>query len=216
MYRERALASGLSTVAGFVDGVGFLITGGFFVSFMSGNSTRLAVSLAEGSPSAFLALGLIGSFVLGVSAGAVVGRKAPRRAPAVLGFVTLLLVIAAAISPDKAHPAAIFLLAFAMGAENTVFASNGEVRFGVTYMTGALVKLGKGLTAAVLDRNFTAWVSPFILWFGLISGAALGAVAFDRLGAQALWIAAGLMGFLTLMASAAIPEETRTQAQVSD
>lgn len=36
---ERGLAAGLATVAGFVDAVGFLTLGGFFVSFMSGNST---------------------------------------------------------------------------------------------------------------------------------------------------------------------------------
>ena len=42
-YRRRdiALAAGLSGVAGYVDAIGFLKLGGFFVSFMSGNSTRL-------------------------------------------------------------------------------------------------------------------------------------------------------------------------------
>lgn len=32
---------------GYVDAVGFMMTGGFFVSFMSGNSTRLAVGLID-------------------------------------------------------------------------------------------------------------------------------------------------------------------------
>jgi uncharacterized membrane protein YoaK (UPF0700 family) len=47
--RNLALACALSAMAGYVDGIGFLHLGGLFVSFMSGNSTRLGVSLAEGN-----------------------------------------------------------------------------------------------------------------------------------------------------------------------
>ena len=43
-----ALACALSALAGYVDGIGFLHLGGLFVSFMSGNSTRMGVSLAAG------------------------------------------------------------------------------------------------------------------------------------------------------------------------
>jgi uncharacterized membrane protein YoaK (UPF0700 family) len=46
--RNIALACALSALAGYVDGIGFLHLGGLFVSFMSGNSTRMGVSLAEG------------------------------------------------------------------------------------------------------------------------------------------------------------------------
>src|SRR5690349_21813029 len=42
------LAVALSALAGYVDGIGFLHLGGLFVSFMSGNSTRMGVSLADG------------------------------------------------------------------------------------------------------------------------------------------------------------------------
>ncbi len=47
LRRNIALACALSLLAGYVDGIGFLHLGGLFVSFMSGNSTRLGVSLAE-------------------------------------------------------------------------------------------------------------------------------------------------------------------------
>nr|WP_295670961.1 DUF1275 family protein [Sphingomonas sp.] len=47
-------------MAGYVDAVGFLATGGYFVSFMSGNSTRLAVGIAQGAASAAITAGLIG------------------------------------------------------------------------------------------------------------------------------------------------------------
>ena len=189
-------------MAGFVDAVGFLITGGFFVSFMSGNSTRLAVGLADRQPYAIFALGLILAFVAGVSVGALLGRRAgPRRAPAVLTLVALCLAAAAALAGFGAAPLAILALAFAMGAENTVFAQDGEVRIGLTYMTGTLVKLGKAITAALLGEDRFGWAPHLLLWLGLVAGAALGAVAFNALGPAALWIAAAVMAALAALAA---------------
>ena len=61
--RNVALACALSALAGYVDGIGFLHLGGLFVSFMSGNSTRMGVSLAQGHwLNAIEALGLIALF----------------------------------------------------------------------------------------------------------------------------------------------------------
>jgi uncharacterized membrane protein YoaK (UPF0700 family) len=42
--RNVALACALSALAGYVDGIGLSHLGGLFVSFMSGNSTRMGVS----------------------------------------------------------------------------------------------------------------------------------------------------------------------------
>lgn len=188
-------------MAGFVDAVGFLMTGGFFVSFMSGNSTRLAVGIAEGAPYAGLALGLIGAFVAGVSLGAFVGRRAgARRAPAVLGVVAVGLALAALLAGGPFAMAGLLLLAFAMGAENTVFAQDGEVRVGLTYMTGALVKLGKAITTALSGGDRLGWAPHLLLWLGLVLGAAFGAVAFEAFGARALWIAAGAAASLATVA----------------
>src|SRR5277367_653370 len=76
--RNIALACALSALAGFVDAIGFLHLGGLFVSFMSGNSTRMGVSLAEGNfQPAAEALGLIALFVIGAAGGSliVLGRS---------------------------------------------------------------------------------------------------------------------------------------------
>src|SRR6266851_427956 len=80
--RNIALACALSALAGYVDGIGFLHLGGLFVSFMSGNSTRMGVSLAEGQwLSAAEAFGLIALFVIGAAAGSliVLGRGTNRQ-----------------------------------------------------------------------------------------------------------------------------------------
>ena len=80
--RNLALACALSAMAGYVDGIGFLHLGGLFVSFMSGNSTRLGVSLAQANwSSAAEAIGLILLFVTGAACGSliVLGRGAHRQ-----------------------------------------------------------------------------------------------------------------------------------------
>src|SRR4051812_19574859 len=78
-----ALACALSALAGYIDGIGFLHLGGLFVSFMSGNSTRLGVSAAAADwPKALEALLLIVLFVIGAAAGSliVLGRGKYRQA----------------------------------------------------------------------------------------------------------------------------------------
>lgn len=188
--------------AGYVDAVGFMMTGGFFVSFMSGNSTRLAVGLVDGAAYAALALSLIAAFVAGASIGALVGRMAKdRRGLAVLILVSLLLAAAATLASCGADRLAILMLALAMGAENTIFAEDGEVRISLTYMTGTLVKLGKNITNALLGGAPFGWVPYFLLWLGLVIGAALGAGAYVHAGPNALWLAAAAMAALALAAA---------------
>ncbi|MDB5470272.1 MAG: hypothetical protein JWR84_1832 [Caulobacter sp.] len=199
--RTRLLAAALSAVAGFVDAVGFLLTGGFFVSFMSGNTTRMAVGLAQAARPALVAATLIALFVSGVFVGTVIGRLVGRRRrPVLLAFATAGLAAAALCHGLGATSVAVGLLALSMGAENTVLTEEGEAPVGVTYMTGALVKLGKRLALIFFGGDRWAWVPMLLLWLGLLTGAVLGALAFAHLGGAALWIASAAMGLLTLSA----------------
>ncbi len=189
---SRALAVWLSAIAGYVDAIGFLKLGGFFVSFMSGNSTRMAVDIAQGHRGAFLGLGLIGLFVFGVAIGSVTGRLAAAgRRTAVLALVSLLLVIAASSGMTGYPSLAITAMVLAMGVENAAFESDGEIRVGVTYMTGTLVKVGQRLAGIPFGDDRMAWVPFLILWLGLIAGAIAGAAVYPLLGLNALWPAAG-------------------------
>jgi uncharacterized membrane protein YoaK (UPF0700 family) len=200
--RAKILAAGLSALAGFVDATGFIALGGFFVSFMSGNTTRFAVGLAQGSVSAAIALGLIGVFVLGVMAGTLVGHfAARRRATSVLMLVALLLALAALLGMSgRAGPAAV-VMALAMGAENAIFAHDGEVRIGLTYMTGTLVKFGHHLTTALMGGDRWAWRPYLLLWLGLAGGAVTGALAWRHLGLGNLWLAALIASVFALIAA---------------
>jgi len=199
--RFRLLAACLSAVAGYVDGLGFIALGGLFVSFMSGNSTRLGVGLVEQPALAFVALGLIGCFVAGVAAGTLAGHFARgRRSRLVLGLVALLLALAAALGSLDMPGPALALMAAAMGAENAVFQRDGEVAIGLTYMTGTLVKMGQRLAAIPLGGDPLAFASYMLLWLGLVAGALLGALAYASFALGGLWIAAGAVAVLALAA----------------
>jgi uncharacterized membrane protein YoaK (UPF0700 family) len=195
----RVFAAGLSALAGFVDAVGFIKLGGFFVSFMSGNSTRLAVALAKGA--ALTGGGLIAVFVCGVALGSLVGARAgPYRPAAVLGLVCLLLTAAAACGMVRWDLGAILAMTLAMGAENGVFERDGEVQIGLTYMTGTLVKLGQRITSALLGADRWAWFPYLLLWLGLVLGAFAGATAYEWIGLGSLWFAAGFAAVFAVVA----------------
>ncbi|AOR76036.1 YoaK family protein [Novosphingobium resinovorum] len=209
-YEKRfwVLAAMLAALAGFVDAIGFISLGGFFVSFMSGNSTRVAVGLVRDIPAAFIAGSLVLSFVFGVIAGTCVASRATRhRKPAVLALVTVLLTAAASLSEVTSHLPAAMVLAAAMGAENAVFQRNGEVSIGVTYMTGALVKLGQHIAAALMGGPKWNWAPYLILWASLVCGACLGASTFIRAGNVAIWMAVVAAASMTAYAAMAGPSK---------
>jgi uncharacterized membrane protein YoaK (UPF0700 family) len=209
----RVFAAGLSALAGFVDAIGFIKLGGFFVSFMSGNSTRLGVALAKGA--ALTGGALIALFVCGVVLGSLVGARAAERRPAaVLGLVCLLLTLAAGAGMMGWDLCAVVAMVLAMGAENGVFERDGEVQIGLTYMTGALVKLGQRITAALRGGNRWAWIPYLLLWLGLVLGAVMGALAYERWGLGSLWFAAAVAAMFTAIALAVGPMAPREVAPV--
>jgi uncharacterized membrane protein YoaK (UPF0700 family) len=194
--RERIMATGFAAMAGMVDAIGFLASGGFFLSFMSGNSTRLSIGLAEGAPYVFMVAALIISFVGGVIWGSLVGNGPDtpinKRQAIILAGISLLLFAAPILADFGWLLAAICLAAFCMGAENTLYERDGSVSFGLTYMTGALVKIGQGLATMLRGGARTAWLPYLLLWAGLIGGAVIGAMLFARFAFYSLWIPATL------------------------
>jgi uncharacterized membrane protein YoaK (UPF0700 family) len=196
----RVFAATLSATAGFVDAVGWLTTGGLFVSFMSGNVTKLGLGLAGRLGTVAMGAGLITAFVGGVIIGSLAGHAAgTRQRSAVMWLVTCMMAAAALGLELNLPQPAVLLLAAAMGAANTVFAKNGEVKVGLTYMTGALVRIGKRIASAMLGGDRFGWVAPASLFFGMLAGAMLGGLAQLTLGGRALWLAVALMAILTLL-----------------
>ena len=204
--RNIGLACALSALAGYVDGIGFLHLGGLFVSFMSGNSTRMGVSLAEGHwSSASEALGLVALFVIGAAAGSliVLGRGANRQ-PWVLLAEASLLAAGALCYAFGLSNVAVAAIVLAMGLENAVFQIDGGAGLGLTYITGALVKVGQLLATALTGGACWAWLPNLLLWAALVAGAVCGAMAYHWINLAAIWFAAALALALSGIVAASI------------
>ena len=189
---QRLFAYAVAGLAGFVDVTGYLHLNGYFVSFMTGNTTLLARDMAEGAHRVAVPALLIAGFVIGVTIGTLVGdRWAARRKAVVSGMVAAMLVTAALARVVDLNPLSLALLVFAMGALNTVMSGNRANPVGLTYMTGALVRTGQLLAERLAgDRS----ANPLLfagLWASLLAGALCGALVGLNLGAASLWVAGG-------------------------
>ena len=182
----------LAAIAGFVDAIGFIISGGLFVSFMSGNSTQAGVEATQGALlTATVALCLVIGFVAGVTAGHVLGIRFPGVR---LGERILLLsgALAAGSTVVAVWPHSGFslvALSAVMGAMNTLFVANGRARVAITYATGTLVSVGLGLAEQLTGRGRGQWLRPLLLWVSITVGALIGALAWYLLGMWALGVA---------------------------
>ncbi|MGO1949884.1 MAG: YoaK family protein [Mycobacteriaceae bacterium] len=201
---ERALAMCLAIVAGYADSIGFMFYGGVFLSFMSGNSTRLAVSFVEDDTDLmWLAGRCIALFMAGVLVGALVHRLTTRRwgryraREAVLAMVAVLFIASASCLLTGYEEACVLLLSVGIGAVNSVFERDGEVSIALTYVTGTLVKAGQRFVDSFFGGRHAAWVYPLLIAVFLSAGAVVGALAFFNLGLPAIY---PLSGFVVLLA----------------
>lgn len=205
---RRLLAYGIAGLAGFVDAAGFLAADGYFVSFMSGNTTRLGVDLATRAHNAVVPALLIACFVCGVTAGAIVAERAGRRPKTAVLVLSGALVLVGAIGHVTGSNA-LFLggSVLAMGAINNAFRRDGEVAVGLTYMTGALVRFGQGLAGRLIGKPLSGGLAHLVLWASLASGAVAGAAATTSAPQAAPWIA--VSGALALILAASRLERAR-------
>jgi uncharacterized membrane protein YoaK (UPF0700 family) len=207
--RERIMVTGFAAMAGMVDAIGFLASGGFFLSFMSGNSTRLSIGIAQGAPYVLMVAALILSFVGGVIWGSLTGNgkntATNKRQAMILAGISASLFVAPILADFGWLLPAICVAAFCMGAENTLYEREGSVSFGLTYMTGALVKIGQGLATMLRGGERTAWLPYLFLWAGLMGGAVIGASVFAIYGILSLWIPAALAALFAVIMLRAKP-----------
>ncbi|HEK0905380.1 TPA: DUF1275 domain-containing protein [Pseudomonas putida] len=193
----------LSVLAGMTDAIGFMATGDF-VSFMSGNTTRLAVSLgsAELGPVLRLAL-VIAAFVLGNALGVIVAARSGRRHWPLLGVIALLLGVAGML-PEPMQLLALLAAVTAMGMINAVVEEVNGLPIGLTYVTGALSRFGRGLGRTLLGQQRLGWRVQLVPWSGMFIGAVLGVLLEQRFDRAAL-LASALTALLLAVVSWKIP-----------
>ncbi|NMX93271.1 DUF1275 domain-containing protein [Pseudomonas sp. WS 5086] len=197
------LVASLSVLAGMTDAIGFMASGDF-VSFMSGNTTRLAVAISEGD------LGLTGrltllvaTFILGNALGVIISRVSKRHALPLLLCIATLLCGAAAWPMAEQLPAVLAAI-IAMGMLNAAVEQVNGLPVGLTYVTGALSRFGRGLGRWMLGERRNGWRVQLIPWAGMFVGAVIGALLEHQLGIKALLVS-GLLSALLGLVSLKIP-----------
>nr|WP_178112926.1 MULTISPECIES: YoaK family protein [unclassified Pseudomonas] len=198
-----ALVASLSVLAGMTDAIGFMASGDF-VSFMSGNTTRLAVAISEGD------LGLTGrltllvaTFILGNALGVIISRISKRHALPLLLCIATLLCGAAAWPLAEQLPAVLAAI-IAMGMLNAAVEQVNGLPVGLTYVTGALSRFGRGLGRWMLGERRDGWRVQLIPWAGMFVGAVIGALLEHQMGIRALLVS-GLLSALLGLLSLKIP-----------
>lgn len=198
----RVLAYGYAGLAGFVDALGFIASGGFFVSFMSGNTTRFAIGVYDAVTAAGTALGLIVLFMFGVVVNRLWSAAFPpqHRKQAASAGTTFLLALSAGCALLRAGPwPSLAFLCMAMGGMNAIFQRDGTVGIGLTYMTGALVRVGYGIADHLAGRPNGEWLSNLALWFTFVVGCVAGALCHYQIPHLSLWLAVGYAIALTML-----------------
>ncbi|ARM10395.1 MULTISPECIES: YoaK family protein [Rhizobium] len=183
-----ALVGSISFLAGMTDATGLLLTGDF-VSFMTGNTTRAALALSEGN--LFHAAVLISAilvFVLGNAAGIVIAHVSERRIFVVLGCVGLVLAVASMAAGQNMMLARFSMIVFSMGMVNAAVEHIEGLPIGLTYVTGALSRFGRGIGRWIIGDRRVEWTIQIVPWGGMIAGAIAGAVLTRLTGAHALWL----------------------------
>ena len=182
----------LAIVAGYADAVGFLVFGAF-AGAMTGNTVLLGIALAGADfGAAAQSAVIILSFLAGVAASAVLGRKLPL--VAILGIEAVAIIAAALIAPLVAAP----ILAFAMGLQNATMTRFAGANLNTVVLTGNLQKMMQGFlgrfTGSTKPPKSEAVESKMIagLWAAYLGGVVAGALAHH-------WIAYPLLPVVLLL-----------------
>lgn len=175
----------LTACAGFIDAIGFIELGGYFTSFMSGNTTQLGID-AIGSGIVLVPLSLVVLFFVGSFLGSLLALRGDPRL--VLGFVIASVALTLALSL-AGLPASqtMLILAAGAGAQNAVLPFAGGARLGTTFVTGTLFAAGQDLAHALAGTvPRWRWAQHLMVWFALLAGALIGAMAHRAVGISAI------------------------------
>lgn len=214
---DLVLAGLLSSVAGALNAVGFLIAGSFTAN-MTGNISAFADLLAGGAfLIAFSFLGLVIAFIGGAGMVALVIQAGERRklrsiyALAIAAEAVILLLVGAAFvmsSPTEHETFLVIVLSFVMGLQNAVTTMISRARVRTTHVSGMATDIGIELAALAGDEMARRDATPK-LWLHSLTlacftvGGLCGALLFQFVGSWIFIIAA------TLLLLIAVPEALR-------
>lgn len=214
---DLVLAGLLSSIAGALNAVGFLIAGTFTAN-MTGNISAFADNFANGAVVMSMSfLGLVAAFICGASIAALVIQAGEKRnlrsiySLAITAEAVILLLLGTVLILSFAHPHETFLviiLSFVMGLQNAVTTMISRARVRTTHVSGMATDIGIELAALVGDAKSRKDASPKLKLHSLTLasfaiGGVCGALLFQLVGSWLFVIAA----FVLLLI--AVPEALR-------
>lgn len=206
--RQKAVGFGfvvlLSFLAGMTDAIGFLRAGDF-LSFMSGNTTRLAIAIGEGHGGDVARLAaILLVFVAGNATGVVLVRATGERQWPLLMAVTTVTSLVAGLAGAAPSPWSFLPLVFAMGMLNAAVDTVAGNPVGLTYVTGALSRFGKGLGRVLCGERRGGFLVQMLPWIGMLTGAVTGVFLLQAWQEAAIW-AIGATALLLTLVSVLVP-----------
>ncbi len=177
-FSRLLLSSVLVLLAGFIDSIGYLGLGKVYLSFMSGNSTKLGIALFEADYALWATTGTV---VLLFIAGAFVGTFITEswgkwHLTLILSVECVLFLFAILLSLLFHTQYIIFPIAMAMGMQNTMHQMVAHADVGKGFVSGTLFGIGQALAKAVRGKApASEWAVLALSWFIFVIGAALGA-----------------------------------------
>ncbi len=181
--REARLSWVLAALAGMIGAAAFTVTGGYFVTFMTGNAERGGLGFFTDQPTmARAAIFISLSFVAGVVVASLCRRHVwvnhPHGATVLTTFALVVASVVDVVISGFDEPQVEFIpilfVAFGIGALNTSFCKDGEVSIPLSYVTGTLVKMGQGIERHISGGKAADWLGYFLLYVSFIGGALIG------------------------------------------
>lgn len=214
---DLVLAGLLSSIAGALNAVGFLIAGSFTAN-MTGNVSAFADHLAHGQVLFALSFaGLLGAFICGAGVAALairIGESNRLRAVYALAIaaeavILFLLGLAYAPHPEAAQEVLlVIMLSFVMGFQNAVTTLISRARVRTTHVSGMATDIGLELAALLDSDEARRDALPKLRLHSLTlacfaAGGVCGAVLYGRTGHWLFVIAAVILLLI------AVPEAIR-------
>lgn len=199
--RHPALVAFLMTaIAGYFDAIGYSELDHLYLSFMSGNSTRLGMALVAGDRAVIAGvLSIVGSFVIGSMAGAyLVEASGDNKFVRIWVCELMLIALTLVLTLAGAGWIALVFISMAMGIQNTIHQKIAGADIGKSFITGALSAAGQSLVLAFKGRaSFREPASYGLSWLVFVAGVALGAVVWNGIGlSHALMVAVTVLAGL--------------------
>ncbi|MCV7421118.1 DUF1275 domain-containing protein [Mycobacterium yunnanensis] len=216
---RNRFAVALAAIAGTADVIGFMEYSQLFLSFMSGNTTRMgeAASSAEWVMVARFG-GVIAVFCFGAFLGTLIAAWSGRwRLVTLLGIQSSLLTLGAFLPvASDAIPWHAYPVVLALGLQNATLQDEAGRSMALTYVTGTIVRFGAGLANLLLHKPAPSFWIQGPLWAGLASGAVLGGVLQHWLGQTAFLVPAAMLTALAIWALVRLLKEPASPLVTSE